>query len=165
MKAASIFAAASASVIWPEFGATVNSTGTPRRRPSSLASSTVTPRGLPSAPWTTKKVEPSGAAMMPKRSLPVGASSFSTCASGCCATGAHAVMQATKAIATARASTDLPLADLHLAPLDRAARQILRRDVAELKADRPLRILAVAESGRLHAVQNEYELIALRCDQ
>src|SRR5262245_51348446 len=47
------------------------------------------------------------------------------------------------------------LLDLHLAPLDRAARQVFRRDVAELQRDRSLRILAVAERGGLHAVQDE----------
>src|SRR5260370_27718383 len=56
-----------ASVTSPEFGATMNATGTPSFRPSSTARSTVTPRGSPFASFTTKKAEGAGAKTTPER--------------------------------------------------------------------------------------------------
>src|SRR5262245_56766479 len=70
--------ASSASVARPEFGNSTYSTGRLIACPSAAAMSAVTPCGLPSPSLTTKKIDFSGANTSATRSLPVGASSFTS---------------------------------------------------------------------------------------
>ena len=76
MNATSTWPASSASVASPELGNSTCSTGTLSFLPSASARSAVTPRGLPSASLTTKKIDIDGANTSATRSFPVGISSF-----------------------------------------------------------------------------------------
>src|SRR5262245_1523136 len=78
MNETSTAPASSASVARPEFGNSTYSRGRLIACPSAAAMSAVTPCGLPSPSFTTKKIDFSGANTSATRSLPVGASSFTS---------------------------------------------------------------------------------------
>ena len=80
-------AAFTASNDLPAPSITTSSSGTPRRRASSRARSTVTPHG---APVTGLRCTSTGLPMlMAARSVPVGASDFTTSADGVLVTGSY----------------------------------------------------------------------------